>query len=910
MGRATVTIDPLGRRTTIAYDRANIATLVTDPAGKATRTAYDTPLSVTDPLTHTTSWRFDGVGRKTSMTDANGDMTELVYDLAGRQVATVDGRGKRTTTAYDAMDNPTAVTDANGWTTTSAYDSVGHRLGETDPQGATATFAYDPDEGWLASSTDRLGRRTDYALDADGRVTAETWYAAGATIAYRMQSYGYDADGRMTSATGSAAGSASMAYDKDGRVTSATDAWGVVQSYKYDGGGSLTRAADSLGGVMTSVYDKGGRLTSRAMTAAGGLALSWTQGYAQQGEVSLVQRFADAAGTTALGASGYAYDDAGEAKAIAHFGGGTAAAPFSGTQLSSYAYGYDAGGRLTSAATNGGTAQTYSYDAADELTGDGTGYGYDDAGVRTGTGYSQGPLKGDQLLTGAGWTYAYDAEGNLSSKADGAGTTWDYSYDNRDRLTQAVKTVSGTATLTVGYAIDGFGRLAGRTETAGGVATVTHYVRDLAGNAVIDLASNNSTIQARHVFGTGTDQLAASAVGATVTWALLDRQGSVAGLMGSSSTLAAMRKFDGFGLVTAVSGTQSLFDRFGWTGKELDASTGQQYNNARWYDSAVGRWTSRDPIGFKAGDGDLYRYVGNSPTNATDPSGLYSNDIGSSLWRAAAAIDRASSLASEAGPTVYRVGSTVYTVGSTLRTVGICMAGPVAKPICGTSDNLSRAMTKLFEAGREFVLEAGAGILEAAHPVPVGAPGRPQLPPPRNMAGGLGRITGRLAGIAVGIQTIITGAGMTAGGGAATVGTSGLASPVTVPVALAGTGLIVYGGIVVWNGIAINWAQPIPSHLFMTPTEPPRDGGGADAPAAPKPLPSGLNSASASRPTKPGSPASEAAASLDSHSRRPGWTGPKPSGNAAAKNTQAQALVDDVLAHPNRDVWTGPHPQT
>lgn len=30
----------------------------------------------------------------------------------------------------------------------------------------------------------------------------------------------------------------------------------------------------------------------------------------------------------------------------------------------------------------------------------------------------------------------------------------------------------------------------------------------------------------------------------------------------------------------------------------------------------------QDPLGFAAGDANLYRYVGNSPTNFTDPSGL------------------------------------------------------------------------------------------------------------------------------------------------------------------------------------------------------------------------------------------------------------------------------------------------
>ncbi len=40
------------------------------------------------------------------------------------------------------------------------------------------------------------------------------------------------------------------------------------------------------------------------------------------------------------------------------------------------------------------------------------------------------------------------------------------------------------------------------------------------------------------------------------------------------------------------------------------------------YDPTVGRWLSKDPIEFEGGDADLYRYVGNGPTDATDPSGL------------------------------------------------------------------------------------------------------------------------------------------------------------------------------------------------------------------------------------------------------------------------------------------------
>lgn len=42
---------------------------------------------------------------------------------------------------------------------------------------------------------------------------------------------------------------------------------------------------------------------------------------------------------------------------------------------------------------------------------------------------------------------------------------------------------------------------------------------------------------------------------------------------------------------------------------------------ARYYDPAVGTFVGEDPLGFGAGDANLYRYVFNSPTNFTDPSG-------------------------------------------------------------------------------------------------------------------------------------------------------------------------------------------------------------------------------------------------------------------------------------------------
>jgi RHS repeat-associated protein len=80
------------------------------------------------------------------------------------------------------------------------------------------------------------------------------------------------------------------------------------------------------------------------------------------------------------------------------------------------------------------------------------------------------------------------------------------------------------------------------------------------------------------------------------------------------------RKYDPFGDRRGTAAPTDIV--FGYTGKYFDDVTGLQNNWNRWYDPKQGRFISQDPIGFAGGDENLYRYVGNSPTNATDPSGL------------------------------------------------------------------------------------------------------------------------------------------------------------------------------------------------------------------------------------------------------------------------------------------------
>jgi RHS repeat-associated protein len=81
--------------------------------------------------------------------------------------------------------------------------------------------------------------------------------------------------------------------------------------------------------------------------------------------------------------------------------------------------------------------------------------------------------------------------------------------------------------------------------------------------------------------------------------------------------------YDAFGNVTSETSTASADDTlFHHTGKILDEHTGNQWHNYRWYNPETATWQSADPIGFAAGDANLYRYVGNNVLVYVDPHGL------------------------------------------------------------------------------------------------------------------------------------------------------------------------------------------------------------------------------------------------------------------------------------------------
>ena len=57
---------------------------------------------------------------------------------------------------------------------------------------------------------------------------------------------------------------------------------------------------------------------------------------------------------------------------------------------------------------------------------------------------------------------------------------------------------------------------------------------------------------------------------------------------------------------------------------ERDTVTGLNLAVYREENPTTGRWDNQDPLRFKAGDSNLYRFVSNEPTGYSDQSGLQS----------------------------------------------------------------------------------------------------------------------------------------------------------------------------------------------------------------------------------------------------------------------------------------------
>lgn len=632
--------DALGRTTQFAFDALNRVTDVTDAAGGVSHNEYDAAgnlLSATDQLGQATSYQYDDQARLISETDPRGGVTRHAYDANGNRTSVTDPLGLTTTDTYNAMNWLVAETDPLGGVTQYARDQVGLLASVTDPTGNTTSYRYDTLDrlvqqtdaignssslvydavGNVVQTTDRDGRTVNYHYDALDQKTQESW-ASGVVF-----NYSYDAVGNVVSAsdeTNSHTNSSyTMAYNANDQVT-AIDNFGTanvphtILSYGYDAVGNTTSVGDNFGAEVNSTYNSRNLLETRTWQGAGISPVKVAFGYDAAGQQTQLNRYADLAGTQLVSSSTSVYDASGNLTDLSHKDG-------SGNTVAAYHYTFDLANELTSE-TNNGAASNYTYDLNGQLltathaNQPNEGYTLDANGNRTSNGTVVGP--NNEIVQDSQYVYRYDNEGNLIRKTEIAtGNATVYTYDFRNRLTDVVeKDSAGNVLHSSHYVYDVFDRRI--STTVDGTTTYTVYNGD---QTWADFSATG-TVTARYLMGDGPDDLLARfQPGNGVSWYLSDHLGSVRDIVNAAGTVIDHIDYNSFGLVVAETNPVTG-DRFKFTGREYDASTGLYFYRARYYDPAQGRFISQDPISFEAGDTNLYRYVGNDAVNATDPSGM------------------------------------------------------------------------------------------------------------------------------------------------------------------------------------------------------------------------------------------------------------------------------------------------
>jgi RHS repeat-associated protein len=263
-------------------------------------------------------------------------------------------------------------------------------------------------------------------------------------------------------------------------------------------------------------------------------------------------------------------------------------------------YSYDNIYELTQAVVNGSVAEGYSYDAvSNRLASAGpTSYNYNAS---------------NELTSTSAATYAYDNNGNTTSKTDSTGTT-SYTWDFENRLTQVTLPGQGG---TVGFKYDPFGKRVEKVSPAG----TTVYVYD--GDNIIQALGGSANVLAWYTQDLDLDEPLALYSGITTSYFHADGLGSITSLTDSTGAVTASYVYDSFGKLSASTG--SVTNPFQYASREFDSETGLYYYRARYYDLATGRFLSEDPSGPEQGS-NLYAYVNDNPLNNVDPFGLYTID--------------------------------------------------------------------------------------------------------------------------------------------------------------------------------------------------------------------------------------------------------------------------------------------
>ncbi|MBI1215901.1 MAG: hypothetical protein GC185_08805 [Alphaproteobacteria bacterium] len=542
----------------------------------------------------TANYAYDGNSQLTSYTDPNNNATAYAYDGLQRLLTQTDALSGVATNGYDALDNLTSVEDQRSNSTTYTYNAFGDVTGETSPDRGTLSYTVDK-AGNVTQRTDARSVVTNYTYDALNRLTSVAYpsdTSLNATLTYDASTgCGTPYKGHLCSVS-DAAGTTAFQYDDLGRVTQETDTRGgnaLTTAYTYDLAGNIatitlpsgrvvtyTRNANGqASGVSAVVNSTGTTLASSAAYLPFGPMSGFTYGNSLTYSATYNQDYNPTNITVSGGIANWTYttDDDGNV-----------------TQAGATTYGYDALLRVN--AENPGTATSYTYDAtSNRLT--------KDDGTTTTTTV---PSTSNKISAVGANSYTYDAAGNITNDGTNA-YTWSaagnlatvnttagvYTYDWLHRRSKKV-----TASSTTYYVYGPNGQLFGEYDTSGNFIREYVYLNG-APLAQID-AGSPEVLTYLHTDHLGTPRFATN-TGGTQVWSWNN---------------------DAFGTSTP-SGSVTVNLRM--PGQYYDSESGLFANWNRYYNPAIGRYISSDPIGL-AGGMNTFGYVGQDPVNVIDLLGL------------------------------------------------------------------------------------------------------------------------------------------------------------------------------------------------------------------------------------------------------------------------------------------------
>ncbi len=582
------------------------------PRGKLTHFTYDLlyrKLTQTDPLTHTTEWTYDNEGNVLTTKRADNSVLSATYDAMGRKLTETNAKSETTTYAYHPDGTLASLTDARNSAYTFDTDAMSRRVKMTYPDTSFESWAYD-NHGNLETYTNRAGVSAYYGHDVCDRETSCYW-----SDSTRAVYHTYDAAGRLTRLEDTEAGLSYYSYDNANQLTGDYFAFagsglnrGVAYTYDVDGNRATMTNPDSSQ-LVQYAYTARNQVASITVGGAPPMA-SFTYDAAGNRLTKALEN-----GTTAS----YAYDDASRLTTVTHAN--------SGTNLAALSYGYNA----INLRTSGEAGDTYDYDAADQLAtvsyaaGGSGAYAYDGAGNRTTatvlgatTSYTANALNQYTAVSGS-TAPAYDANGNITGF--GGATFTHRAADSR--LMGATK---GADTVT--FTRDAQGRV--MTRTINGVKT--YFVYD-GWNLVAEFESEpNPVLKTTYIHGPHTDEMLAKIDTTGVVYYHENALGSMVALSDASGNAVERYTYDVYGQPTIKDASGSTIastahgNRFLFTGREWIKELGIYDYRNRMYSAELGRFLETDPIGFDAGDVNIYRYVKNTPINRVDPFGLKEND--------------------------------------------------------------------------------------------------------------------------------------------------------------------------------------------------------------------------------------------------------------------------------------------